>query len=235
MTRFLAILAVAVALPAAAPAAEDAPATLTVTGEARVSAAPDLATVRAGVETEGETAAEALSANSARAARLIEALKAAGVAAADIQTGTLRLEPRYADMQRTRPGEAPELVGYRVVNEVSATIRELDGIGAVLDKVVAAGANRIDAIRFGLAEDGALADEARRKAVANARQRAEVLAEAAGVRLGRVLSITDGGGGPQPVPGIMMRAEARDVPVEPGEVSVQASVTAVWEIAPAGQ
>lgn len=230
MTRFLAALAVFVALPLAAPA-QESPATLTVTGEASTSAAPDIATIRAGVETDGETASAALSANSALAAEMIAALKTAGVAPEDLQTGTLRLDPRYADQIRTAPGAAPEVVGYRAVNEVVATIRDLDGLGAIIDRVVQAGANRVDAIRFGLADDSALADAARRKAVAEARGRAEVLAEAAGVRLGRVLSITDGGGGPRPVPGIMMRAEAVDVPIERGEVAVQASVTVVWEIA----
>ncbi len=230
MTRLLAVLAVAVALPMAA-VAQEGPATLTVSGEATVSAPPDMATIRVGVETGGETAAEALSANNAEAARMIETLKAAGIAHKDIQTGTLRVEPRYADMQRTKPGEAPAVVGYRVVNEVAVTVRDLDSIGGMLDRVVGAGANRIDAIRFGLSDDAALGDEARQKAVAEARRRAEVLAEAAGVRLARVLSITDGGGGPRPVPGMMMRAEAMDVPVERGEVGVQASVTVVWEIA----
>ena len=232
MTRFLAALAIVAALPMAAPA-QEAPATLTVTGEASVSAAPDLATIRAGVETDGETAAAALTANSERAADMIAALRAAGVEPKDLQTGTLRLEPRYADQSRTAPGEAPAVVGYRAINEVMATIRDLDGLGAVIDRVVQAGANRINAIRFGLADDGALADEARRRAVTEARGRAEVLAEAAGVGLGRVLSITDGGDGPQPVPGMMMRAEAMDVPIERGEVGVQASVTVVWEIAQA--
>ena len=234
MTRFLAVLAMVAALPMAAAAAEDGPATLTVSGEATASAAPDMATIRIGVETEAETAGAALEANNAEASRMIESLKGAGVAAKDIQTGTLMVHPRHANMDRTRPGEAPEIVGYRVINEVAVTIRDLDGFGALLDRVVEAGANRINAIRFGLTDDSELGDEARREAVADARRRAGVLAEAAGVRLVRVLSVTDGGGGPRPMPAMMERAQAMDmnVPVEAGEVAVRASVTVVWEIAP---
>lgn len=238
MPRALAALAVslALALTAAAPAlAQSEPATLTVIGEGRVSATPDIATIRAGVETDGPTAAEALAANSAQAARMIEALKAAGVEARDIQTGRLSVDPRHADTQRTRPGETPEVVGYRVVNEVALTVRDLDALGGLLDRVVEAGANRIDAIGFGIADDTAQADEARRRAVADARRRAEVLAEAAGVGLARVLSINEGGGVVRPMQrGAMMRAEAMDVPVERGEVEIAARVTMVWEIAPAG-
>ncbi|HUF86404.1 MAG TPA: SIMPL domain-containing protein [Thermohalobaculum sp.] len=228
------ILALAVALAATGPAlAQTETATLTVTGEGQLRAAPDIATIRAGVETEGRTAAEALAANNARAGRMIETLKAAGVAAGDIQTGRLSVEPYYADMQRTRPGEPPEIVGYRVVNEVGVTVRDLDALGGLLDQVVRAGANRINAIGFGIAEDTAQADEARRRAVADARRRAEVLAEAAGVRLARVISISEGGGVVRPMPGVMMRAEAMDVPIERGEVEIAARVTLVWEIAPA--
>lgn len=165
---------------------------------------------------------------------MIETLKGAGVAPEDIQTGQLSVSPRHADMQRTRPGEPPEVVGYRVVNEVAVTVRDLDGLGRLLDRVVSAGANRINAIGFGLDDDTEKADEARRRAVDDARRRADVLAEAAGVRLDRILRISEGGGGVRPMQGMaMMRSEAMDVPVERGEVEVGAQVTIVWEIAAA--
>lgn len=239
MPRALAALALilAIALPAAGPAAAQGETpTLTVSGEGSVRAVPDIATIRLGVVTDGKTASEALAANSASAARMIETLKAGGVAAKDIQTGQLSVQPRYAEMQRTRAGEAPEVVGYQVVNEVAVTVRDFDALGGILDRVVGAGTNRMNGIGFGLADDTATADEARRRAVADARRRAGVLAEAAGVRLSRILSISEGGGVVRPMQAApMMRAEAMDVPVERGELEVSASVTIVWEIAPTGQ
>lgn len=218
----------------AAPAGEAAP-TLTVTGAGTVHAAPDIATIRIGIETAGDTAAKALAENNGKASRMIDSLKAGGVAAKDIQTGQLSVQPRYADKQRAQPGEPPRIVGYRVANVVTVTVRKLDSLGPLLDRVVRVGANRIDSIGFGLADDTAKSDEARRRAVADARRRAGVLAEAAGVRLTRVLSIHEGGGVVRPVRGPMaMRAEAANVPVERGQLEVSARVTMVWEIAPAG-
>ncbi len=155
MPRPLAALAfMLAALIAAGPAAAQSgtgaePATLSVNGEGRVDVAPDIATIRVGVETQGETAAEALEANSAAAAEMIATLKDAGVEARDIQTGQLNVQPVHADMQRTRPGESPEITGYRVVNEVAVTVRDLDALGGLLDRVVGAGANRVNAIGFG--------------------------------------------------------------------------------------
>jgi hypothetical protein len=235
MPRTLAALALALALavPASLPAQTepDQPATLTVHGEGEVSSAPDIATIRTGVETEAKTAAEALAANSAAAVRMIETLKSGGVDAKDIQTGQLSVQPVYADMQHARPGEGPKVIGYRVVNEVTVTVRDLEALGRLLDRVVQAGANRIDSIGFGLEDGAAQADEARRRAVADARRRAEVLAEAAGVRLARILSISEAGGIVRPLQaGMMLRAEAMDVPIESGEVGVAANVTIVWQI-----
>jgi hypothetical protein len=229
---FAAALALAVALAPYAPTHAQT-ATLTVTGQGSASAPPDMAVVRAGVETDGATAAEALAANSALAARIIETLKAAGVAPGDIQTSGLAVQPVYRDPPRPLPQEAPEVAGYRVFNAVTVTIRDLGGMGAAIDAVVRAGANRIDSVSFGLSDDSALADAARRDAVADASRAASALAEAARVRLVRVLSIADGGGnGPRPVAGMLFRAEAAAVPVEAGESAIQASVTMVWEIAP---
>lgn len=233
-------LALALAMPltmAASPApAGEATPTLTVTGAGTVRTAPDIATIRIGVETDGKTAAQAMAENNDKATRMIDSLKAGGVAAKDIQTGQLSVQPRYADRQRTQPGEPPRIVGYHVANIVTVTVRKLDSLGQLLDRVVRVGANRIDSIGFGLADDTAKSDEARRRAVADARRRAGVLAEAAGVRLVRVLSIHEGGGVVRPMQGVMaMRAEAANVPVERGQVEVSAHVTMVWQIAPAGK
>jgi len=233
MQRLLAA-ALALTLVAAPALAEPPVATLTVTGQGSAAAAPDLATVRAGVETEGATAAAALAANSVAAARIIAALKAAGIAARDIQTQGLLVEPRYEGPDPNQPQRAPAIAGYRVVNEVAVTVRDLAGLGAVLDRLVAEGANRINSLGFGLADDRPLTDEARKAAVADAARAAGVLAEAAGVKLARILSVADGGSfGPQPMgAGMQFRMAAEAVPVEAGETTVRASVTVVWEIAP---
>jgi hypothetical protein len=230
----MAVLAITVAVALPAPLVAEPP-VLSVTGQGSASAAPDIATIRAGVETAGTTAAEALAANNALAGRIIATLKEAGVAPRDIRTGTLFVEPYYGEMSGSQPRRAPEVVGYRVVNEVAVTIRALGDMGAILDQVVRAGANRINSVGFDLSDDSAVTDEARRRAVADAKRIAGLYAEAAGVKLARILSISEGGG-VQPLPrgGIMMRAEASSVPVEAGESMVQVSVTIVWEIAPAG-
>jgi uncharacterized protein YggE len=234
MQKLMAVLAIALAVALPAPVLAEPP-TLTVTGQGSASATPDIGTIRAGVETEGKTAAGALAANNALAGRLIATLKEAGVAPRDIQTGALFVEPRYSRVSGSQPQRAPEVVGYRVVNEVAITIRALANMGAILDQVVQAGANRINSIGFGLSDDSAVTDEARRRAVADAKRIAALYAEAAGVKLAGILSINEGGSfQPQPRGGLMMRAEASSVPIEAGKSTVRASVTIVWEIAPGG-
>lgn len=235
MQRLMATLAIAAILALPVPVLAQ-PATLTVTGRGSASAAPDTGTIRAGVETDGKTAAAALAANNALAGRVIAALKQAGVAPRDIQTGALFVEPRYAERSGSRPRSTPEVVGYRVVNEVAVTIRALNGMGAILDQVVQSGANRINSVGFALSDDRDLADEARRRAVADAKRIAGLYAGEAGVTLARILSINEGGGfQPQPRAATSFRAEAASVPVEAGQSTVRASVTIVWEIAPGAQ
>lgn len=230
MQRLLAAMTIAMAL--AGPVQAEPP-TLTITGQGSASAVPDVGAIRAGVETSGKTAAEALTANNALAGSLIATLKEAGVEPRDIQTGSLIVEPLYSRVSATQPEQTPVVEGYRVVNEVSVTIRALGEMGAILDRVVQSGANRINSISFGLSDDRAVTDEARRRAVADAKRIADIYAEAAGVQLAGILSISDGGSF-QPQPGMMFRAEASSVPVEAGQSTVQSSVTIVWEIAPSG-
>ncbi|QYK43159.1 MAG: SIMPL domain-containing protein [Paracoccaceae bacterium] len=232
-------LAALAALPLVAfglPARADAPLPLaaipqiTVTGEGQVEAAPDLATLTLGVTTEGVTAAEALSANSAALATVIANLRAAGIEGRDIQTSGLSLNPVWSNYSGDRPQRIDR---YQAVNGVTVRVRALDGLGTVLDAAVKDGANTLNGLAFGMAEPGPLMDEARNRAVADARRRAELLAAAAGVRLGRVLTIGEGGGGGMPAP--MFRADAAlasPVPVEQGEVAIRASVTVVWELLP---
>ena len=189
-------------------------------GEARVS--PDLAIVQMGVTSQAATAAEAMAASSSQQGRVIEALREAGIAPEDIQTAGLNLTP----VMDYSEGRAPEVTGYRVSNIVSARITEVGGVGEVLDAVVSAGANEINGITFQRNDSRAVEDEARRDAVEDARHKAGVLAEAAGLKLGPVIVLRDvpQGGGMQPV---MMKAERSAdaaTPVEAGEVGMSAQV-----------
>lgn len=200
---------------------------LSVAGFGEARAAPDIATITVGVETRADTAEAALAENSTDAASLIEAAKERGVADADIQTSGLNIYPVFEQQQPGRR-EAPTVAGYSVSNSVSLRIRDLDALGATLTALVAAGANQMRGISFGIEDDEALRDEARRLAVADARRKAELYAEAAGVTLGPIISISEGGGGGQPGP--LMRSMAEAAPVEAGENAVSARVNVVWRI-----
>lgn len=218
----LAALGAAPALAAPMGCGHAGPSRLTVTGEGQARIAPDMASIQLGVSTQAETAAEAMAQNSEQQRAVIDALTGAGIAEDDIQTSGLNLNPlmQYGD------GQALTVTGYQAVNTVQVRVSELERLGEVLDAIVGAGANEIGGISF-TREDGADAqDEARRDAVADARRKAELLAEAAGVDLGPILTLRDvqtGGGGPRP----MMRMEAAmadSVPVQPGQVEMAAQV-----------
>lgn len=223
------LLVLGVALPAAA---ETGPAVIAVTGLGRVEAAPDMATVSLGVTTEADTAKEAMAENSAGVQAVIDGLKQAGIEDRDIQTSGLSLGPRYD--YRNASGEAPKITGYVASNMVTVRVRALDTVGAVLDGIVSGGANTLNGLSFGLQDDQAALDEARRRAVADAARKAALYAEAAGVTLGRVMSISEQGGHAQPMPMAMAEAsfaKGADVPVAPGELNISSSVTITYEIA----
>ncbi|WP_323715610.1 SIMPL domain-containing protein [Paracoccus aminovorans] len=199
---------------------------LTVTGEGESTAAPDLATISLGVSSRADTAAEAMRVNAEQQAKVIEALKAEGVEARDIQTSGLNLSP-VIDYQ---DGQAPKLTGYAAQNMVTVRVRDIGGLGPVLDKLVASGANEISGIAFSREDMTEALDQARGKAIADARHRAEVMAEAAGMRLGPLLSLSEAqpGGGPRPMMMAAADAKRADTPVEAGELAVTAQVTAVF-------
>lgn len=223
------VLALA-ALPAvSALAADDIAArrSITVSATGLVAVEPDQARISSGVTTEAETAKDALAENSATMKKLIDGLKAAGVAAKDIQTSQLSVNPRYT---RPREGETQRIDGYSVTNQVEITARDLDKLGEVLDALVRLGANQMGGLTFGVSEAETLRDDARKEAVANARRRAELYAQAAGVELGEVLKIDEGGeSGPPPMP--MARAMKMEaVPIERGTETLSASVTITWAL-----
>ncbi|CAM3127090.1 SIMPL domain-containing protein [Paracoccus nototheniae] len=220
-----AALAALTAVPAfAAPLAcgPAGPSRLTVTGDGQSRTAPDMASVQLGVTTQADSAAEAMSLNSDQQRAVIDALTGAGIDEAQIQTLGLNLNP----LMQYGENQAPTVTGYQATNMVTVRVADLARLGEVLDAIVGAGANEINGITF-TREDGASSqDDARRDAVTDARRKAELLAEAAGVDLGPILTLRDvqtGGGGPRP----MMRMEAAmadSVPVQPGEVEMSAQV-----------
>jgi uncharacterized protein YggE len=233
MKRFLTIVGMAVSLAAPALADEQPPPSLSATGQATETAAPDMATVTLGVVSEAKTAREALDANNADIAKVIDAIKAAGIAEKDIGTTGFNVGPVYSNPRPRDDGssDAPRITGYQVSNQVQVTIRELAKAGGVLDAAVTAGANQAASIEFGLVDRKPVEDKAMTGAIADAKRKAELMANAAGVKLVRILSVsTNEGGGPFPVPMAMARAD-KAVPVMAGERAVSANATVVWEIA----
>lgn len=223
---------VAAALVTALPAraADPAIATITVTGEALVERAPDMATISIGVTSIEETAAAALTANSEAMRGVIERLKTAGIAEKDIQTSGLSVNPNWTGYDSSSSG-GPSISGYTASNIVTVDILALDGLGTVLDAAVTDGANTLNGVSFGLVDPRPVLDEARKAAVTDARAKAELLALAAGVKLGDLVSISEGGSSGAPVPMFKADAVAASVPVQGGEVSYSASVTVTWKLA----
>ncbi|MBK1635852.1 SIMPL domain-containing protein [Rhodovulum adriaticum] len=224
--RVLAMIAMVLCLPAAA-LADESP-RLTVTGTGEVDAAPDMATLRFGVEHEDRRAEAAMAAVSADMARILERLSAAGVAPRDMQTSGLSLSPVWTGYDS---GKRREITGFHASNQLTVRVRGLEGIGGLLDRVITEGANSFQGISFGLQGPEPLQDEARRRAVAEALRKAELYAEAAGVSLGSVISISESGSSdPRPVMMEAARMASAPVPVAAGEVSLSARVTMVFEI-----
>lgn len=226
----LAALALTTLIPAAALA--DVPLrTITVSGEGTVEVKPDMATLSIGVRHEAPTAREAMDLMTAGMGPVMERLIAAGIPQADIQTGSLGLDPVY-----DYSGATPKMTGYAAYTSVTVEVHDLGIVGGVLDAVVSDGANTLGGISFGLADPSAAMNEARADAVADARARAELYAQAAGVGLGDLVTLSEQGSyAPAPVM-YDMRMEAAagaPVPVSGGEVGVTASVTLVYEIADA--
>ncbi|MBX0327859.1 SIMPL domain-containing protein [Oscillochloris sp. ZM17-4] len=199
---------------------------ITVVGSGEVKVTPDTASVQIGVETTAPTTQEALSQNSAQASAIIEQIKALGVAEKDIQTSGFNIYPTYNDTGR-------EVTGYTVSNQVSVTIRDLAQAGGLLDQVVQAGANRIYGVSFSVADPSAALAQARDKAVADAKARAEQLAGQAGATVGQVLVISENVGSGPVVPMPMMdraMGASAEAPIQAGEQSYSAQVQITFEL-----
>lgn len=202
---------------------------LTVNAEGSVEGRPDMATINVGVTTEGQTAAAALAENARRSQALIQALRRAGVAERDIQTANVSVYPQ----QVYGEGQAPRITGYQANNTVTAKVRNIDNTGRVIDAAVGAGGNNVNGVSFSYQDPDAQLNAARRDAISNARERAELYASALGMRVHRVVAVSEGGGFRPPiVPMAMERMAAADAstPIAPGELETQVSVSVTFEL-----
>ncbi|QOZ22527.1 SIMPL domain-containing protein [Bradyrhizobium sp. CCBAU 51753] len=222
----------AFALLAAPASAQVPPPAISVTGEATVSVAPDQAMIDGGVTSDAKTAREAAEANNAAMAKVLAALKGAGLDDKDYQTSRLSLQPKYAP---DRAGGAPATVsGYRASNRVTIKVRDVSKVAGVIDALVGAGANEIGGINFVVSQASKVLDEAREKAVADARRKADIYAKAAGVTLGDPISISEEGSAPVPMYRSKVAAPmaASGAPVAQGEETLSVTVSVSWAIKP---
>jgi uncharacterized protein len=230
IAALLATAAIMIARPGMAADDNKTERLVTVSATGSVVAVPDTAYITAGVLTEADTAREALSRNNSASARLIDGLKAAGIAAKDIQTSQLNVQPRYTQPKDGRPATVN---GYAVSNQVRITVRDVKRLGEVLDQAVTLGANQVHGIAFEVSSAESLKDDARKAAMQNARRRAELYATAAGAQLGQVLRISeevvdagrrfDGGG-------VKFRAATAAAPVEPGSQTLEVEVHVTYAL-----
>jgi uncharacterized protein YggE len=204
---------------------------LDVSATGEVTRVPDVAVISTGVVTRASTATAAIQQNAARMERVRAALRRAGIEDKDIQTSSINLNPDYVYVER----QPPKLTGYQASNNVSVRFRDIRKTGEILDALVAEGANQINGPSLTIDKPEQALDEARLKAVANGRARAELYARALGMRVARLLSVSESGGYavPPPMP-MYARAEAMQADaktsIDPGEQKVSVSVAMSFEL-----
>jgi len=224
------------AIPLSAPAQQTVTAVpvmsgtrLDINASGEVTRVPDVAIISAGVQTLQPTATAAIEENAARMERVRAALKRAGIEDRDIQTSSINLNPEY----RYDQNQPPHLTGYRATNTVNVKFRDLKRTGAILDALVAEGANTINGPNLTIDKPESALDEARTKAIANGRARADLYARALGMRVVRLLSVSESGGYavPPPMPMVMM-AERSDASskIDPGTQQLQVSVSMSFQL-----
>lgn len=203
---------------------------LAVSAQAEVRRAPDLATVSAGVVTEAADANAAMRANAERMQQVVDAIRKAGIEPRDVQTGAITLNPQY----RYAENAPPSITGYQASNTVNVTVRDLARLGKILDALVATGANQIHGPTFEIADREPVLDEARRKALEQARARADMYAQSLGMRVRRIVTISEGARidlpPPMPMASLRMEKAVADTPVAPGENVLAAHLDVVFEL-----
>ncbi|WP_189448755.1 SIMPL domain-containing protein [Cognatilysobacter xinjiangensis] len=203
---------------------------LSVAAQAEARRTPDIANVSAGVVTQAADANAAMRENAAQMAKVVAAIRAAGVAERDVQTAGVNLNPQY----RYAENQPPVITGYQASNTVNVVVRDIAKLGRILDALVATGANQVNGPTFDIDKKDPVYDEARRAALDKARQRADMYAQALGLRVRRIVSIdeTGGMGIPRPVPMMAMAKMERDVatPISPGENVLSVNLDVVFEL-----
>jgi hypothetical protein len=199
---------------------------ISATGE--VTRVPDVAIISAGVVSRSASASGALQDTANRMSQVLGALKRAGVADRDIQTSNVSLNPEY----RYPENQSPQLVGYTASNNVTVRFRDIRSSGKILDALVAVGANQINGPTLTVDKPESALDEARAKAVAIGRARAELYAHSLGLRVVRIVSVNESGGYavPPPVPMMMAQARKADTSIEAGEQKLQVNVAMTFEL-----
>ncbi|WP_195163031.1 SIMPL domain-containing protein [Mesorhizobium sp. NBSH29] len=228
-------LALSVAAPALATAADQPPPPrIMVVGEGESSIAPDMALLSLSVMREAATAREALTSNNDAMASVIAAMQTAGIAERDLQTAGIQINPRYDYTPKPDGSQEAKLVAYQVTNTLSVRVRDLAKTGEILDKAVSLGINQGGGISFTNEDASSVKSEARKLAVADAVAKARELTEAAGVKLGKVLEISETSYAQPPMPMMQkyeMRGGAADsVPVQAGENAYRIQVNVTFEI-----
>lgn len=231
----VAALLLGAALPAAAQAQSAAitqsiaGTRLDVSATGEVTRVPDLAIISAGVVTRSATAGAAMQQAATRMQRVRAALKSAGIADRDIQTSNINLNPEY----RYENNQPPVLTGYSATNQLTVRFRDLANAGKILDALVAEGANQINGPNLTIDHPETALDEARAKAIANGRARAELYARSLGLRIVRVVSVSESGGNYAPPVPMMMEArvaQGADTKIEPGEQKLQVNLAMTFEL-----
>ena len=242
ISQFAALAILSATLFTMAPAIADEnkksePAIISVSAEGTADIAPDMAVITLSVLQEAETARQALDANTQAMAKVLAAMKTAGVAEKDLQTSNFNIQPRWVyPKQNDSETNQPRIVAYQVTNGLSVRVRDLTKLGEILDTSVTLGVNQGGQIQFTNDDPSEVISSARKNAVKNALKKAQEMTEAAGVKLGRITQMSEQSFGSQPVP--MVRAEmammskdaSAPVPVAAGENQYQVSVSISWEL-----
>ena len=215
-------------------ASAELPGTVVIIGESEQTGKPDIALLTIGVTRESDTASAALRAANQAVRDIINLVQKRGVQARDIQTSSLSLQPRYGRQQRAAADDRVTITGYIALNQLSLRIRSIDGLGELIDEVVFAGSNEIRGLSFAVDDRSKLLDEARIRAVQDARRKAVLFAAAADIRLGEIINLQDEPSAQQVRPSAgrsFAESASAAVPVETGELSLRMQVRVTWRIA----